>query len=307
MVYRFRQSRYRQRMKNRLPPKNYRRIALPWKNTAIFWLTASAKVVTAENEKTAYRLKITAVWQYRPACVRLKKRYRWPPCSFRLYLNRAYICYFTDRAYIRDRTGTHVTFYVTLYVTLCLRLVPRCTRVTAIWLRTSLVWFKHIAPNMSSIQCPRRLLEIYPEIWHTCSMNPCQSVTAWGLFYFIFVPFRQFLFLFLVFESWYLGLDIWVLIFGSWYLGLDIWILIFGSWSLGLDIWVLLFGSWYLGLGKSQISGITKKTEKKISFVNGLAGTHRTRHVCTQPGSISKKRRGHLDFWAENMRNSRTS
>ena len=49
------------------------------KNTASFWFTASAKVVTAKNKKTANRLKITAVWQYRPACVRLKNRYRRPP------------------------------------------------------------------------------------------------------------------------------------------------------------------------------------------------------------------------------------
>ena len=72
-----------------LPPKNekpptakkksavlhYRR-----KNTAIFWFTASDKVVTTKNDKTANRLEITAVWQYRPACVRLKNRYRRPPC-----------------------------------------------------------------------------------------------------------------------------------------------------------------------------------------------------------------------------------
>ena len=37
-----------------------------------FGFTASAKVVTAKKEKTANRLKITAVWQYRRACVRLK-------------------------------------------------------------------------------------------------------------------------------------------------------------------------------------------------------------------------------------------
>ena len=55
-------SRYRQKMKNRLPP--------------YFGFTASAKVVTAQKQKTAYRRKITAVWHYRPACVRLKKRYR---------------------------------------------------------------------------------------------------------------------------------------------------------------------------------------------------------------------------------------
>ena len=38
----------------------------------IFGFTASAKVVTAKNDETAYRQKITAIWQYRPACVRLK-------------------------------------------------------------------------------------------------------------------------------------------------------------------------------------------------------------------------------------------
>ena len=38
----------------------------PYCITAIFWFTASAKVVTAKNEKNAYRLKFSAVWQYRP-------------------------------------------------------------------------------------------------------------------------------------------------------------------------------------------------------------------------------------------------
>ena len=60
-------------MKNRLPPKNYRRMALPPKKIPpYFGFTASAKIVTAKNEKTANRLQITAVWQYRPARVRLK-------------------------------------------------------------------------------------------------------------------------------------------------------------------------------------------------------------------------------------------
>ena len=44
-----------------------------------FGFTAWAKVVAAKNEKTANRLKITAVWQYRHAGVRLKNRYRRPP------------------------------------------------------------------------------------------------------------------------------------------------------------------------------------------------------------------------------------
>ena len=47
-----------------------------------FGFTASANVVTAKNAKTDNRLKITAVWQYRPACVRLKNRYRLPPRNF---------------------------------------------------------------------------------------------------------------------------------------------------------------------------------------------------------------------------------
>ena len=68
-----------------LPPKNEKPPTAeklpPYRITAeklppYFGFTAFAKVVTAKNEKTANRLKISAVWQYRPACVRLKKRYR---------------------------------------------------------------------------------------------------------------------------------------------------------------------------------------------------------------------------------------
>ena len=85
-------SRYRQKAKNRLPPKIYRHVlvlppppkSLPPKNekpptakklppygiTAEqlpphFGSTASAKVVTADNRKSAYRRKMTAVWHYR--------------------------------------------------------------------------------------------------------------------------------------------------------------------------------------------------------------------------------------------------
>ena len=39
-------------------------------------------------------------------------------------------------------------------------------------------WLKQIAPNLLSIQCPRRFWEMDPEIWHTCPMNPCQPVTV---------------------------------------------------------------------------------------------------------------------------------
>ena len=69
-------SRYRQKTKNRLPPKNYRHIlvlppptkSLPPENekpptalklTPYFGFTASAKVVTAKKQKTAYRRKFT--------------------------------------------------------------------------------------------------------------------------------------------------------------------------------------------------------------------------------------------------------
>ena len=58
-------SRYSRKTENRFPPKitavlHYRR-----KNTAIFRFTASAKGVTAEKLKTAYRQKITTVLHYR--------------------------------------------------------------------------------------------------------------------------------------------------------------------------------------------------------------------------------------------------
>ena len=53
----FRQSRYRQKTKNRLQPKNYRHtLGLP----------PSAEVVTAKKRKTTYHQQITAVWHYRP-------------------------------------------------------------------------------------------------------------------------------------------------------------------------------------------------------------------------------------------------
>ena len=96
-------SRYGQKTKNRSPSKNYRYNlvlppppkSLPPKNekpsTAeelppygiaaeilppYFAFTASANVVTAKKRKNAYCRKFYAVWHYRPACVRLKKRYR---------------------------------------------------------------------------------------------------------------------------------------------------------------------------------------------------------------------------------------
>ena len=50
--YRFRQSRYRRKMKNRLPPKNYRRIALPPKKYRhILVLTLPPKSLPPETRK----------------------------------------------------------------------------------------------------------------------------------------------------------------------------------------------------------------------------------------------------------------
>ena len=43
-----------------------------------------------------------------------------------------------------------------------------CPPVTMV-MRTG--WSKHIGPNLLSIQCPRRFLEIDSETWHTCSTN----------------------------------------------------------------------------------------------------------------------------------------
>ena len=62
-------------------------------------------------------------------------------------------------------------------------------------------WFRHTAPILFRVQCSRRFLEIYPEIWHTCSiMSPCRSFNEW-----VFIFFRK-IFRFLLF----LG-EIWVL------------------------------------------------------------------------------------------------
>ena len=61
-------SRYRQKTNNRLPPKNYRRMTLPPKMYRhILVLPPPPKSLPPKNEKPP-----TAVWHYRPACVRLK-------------------------------------------------------------------------------------------------------------------------------------------------------------------------------------------------------------------------------------------
>ena len=69
--YRFRQSRYGQKMKKCLPPKNYPHILV---------LPFLPKPLPPKKGKTVYRLKITAVFHYRSVCVRLIKRYRGNPC-----------------------------------------------------------------------------------------------------------------------------------------------------------------------------------------------------------------------------------
>ena len=50
-------------------------------------------------------------------------------------------------------------------------------------------WFKLIAPNSFSVQCPRRFCELDPEMLHTCFTCPCRIVDEWGVLYFYF--FRQ--------------------------------------------------------------------------------------------------------------------
>ena len=37
-------------------------------------------------------------------------------------------------------------------------------------------WFKLIAPNSFSVQCPRRFCELDPEMLHTCFTCPCRAV-----------------------------------------------------------------------------------------------------------------------------------
>ena len=65
--YCLRQSRYRQKTKNRLPPKHHRRMALPPKNYHHTWvLLPPPKSLPLKKRKTAYRQTITAVWHYRP-------------------------------------------------------------------------------------------------------------------------------------------------------------------------------------------------------------------------------------------------
>ena len=55
---------------------------------------------------------------------------------------------------------------------------------------------RHIAPNLISIQRPRRLLEI-DHIWHTCSMSPCQVVDEWVAVF--FARYLEVRFLFVIF------------------------------------------------------------------------------------------------------------
>ena len=43
-----------------------------------------------------------------------------------------------------------------------------CTRHTG--------WFKHQTPSSFRCQCPRRFLELDPEILHTCLMCPCRAL-----------------------------------------------------------------------------------------------------------------------------------
>ena len=70
--------------KNRLPPKNYRYIALPLNNYRhLLVLPFPPKSLPSKKGKSVYRRKITAISYYRSLCVRLIKRYRGILCFFR--------------------------------------------------------------------------------------------------------------------------------------------------------------------------------------------------------------------------------
>ena len=43
-------------------------------------------------------------------------------------------------------------------------------------------WFKHVAPNLFSIQRSRRFFKIYPEIWHACSMSTYPAIDDFFVF-----------------------------------------------------------------------------------------------------------------------------
>ena len=75
--------------KRRLPPKQYRRIALPPKKYRHFLLYRFRQNRHRQKRETRHPPKITTVWQHRPACVRLKNRYRRPPnkiCVFCIHI-----------------------------------------------------------------------------------------------------------------------------------------------------------------------------------------------------------------------------
>ena len=126
-----------------------------------------------------------------------------------------------------------------------------CTRIFCSGIRIitqNTDWFKHVARNLLSIQCPARFWEIDPEIWHVRILwSPARPVC------FFSGQICSFSYIF----------------------------------------------RWFLGLKGSKPSGENQITP----FVNGFEGTRRIGHVCNQSGPISKKRRGHLDFCAENTCN----
>ena len=88
-------SRYRQKT-NSLPPKNYRRMALPAEFLPpSFGFTASDKVVTAKKGKTAYRRNVTAiVWfcRLRQSRYRQKTKKRLPLKNYRRMALPPHLC-----------------------------------------------------------------------------------------------------------------------------------------------------------------------------------------------------------------------
>ena len=82
LVYRFRQSRYRQKMKNRQPPKNYRRIALPpenYRHILLYRFRQSRYRQKRENRQPPKNYRRMAI---PPRLCPPKNRYRRPPWLF---------------------------------------------------------------------------------------------------------------------------------------------------------------------------------------------------------------------------------
>ena len=79
-------------------------------------------------------------------------------------------------------TSLYIYSYIT-YVFMIKCVYMGCMLICT-WCQVPTGWVKNDARNLWSIQCPRRFLEIDPEIWYTCSLSPCQAVVEWFTLYF---------------------------------------------------------------------------------------------------------------------------